>query len=105
MRMLPPAVSNAKALPKMKGKLYYTDPNIPTGVTGKRLTVVDIAALEASIDELIKNCDELREENRALKNQQDNLIAERASLIEKSELARSRVESMIARLKAMELGT
>ena len=66
---------------------------------------MDISALEARLDELIKSCDELREENRALKNQQDNLIAERASLIEKSELARSRVESMIARLKAMELGT
>jgi cell division protein ZapB len=66
---------------------------------------VDINALEVRLDDLIKNCDELREENYALKNQQDNLIAERASLIEKSELARSRVESMIARLKAMELGT
>jgi cell division protein ZapB len=66
---------------------------------------VDISALEVRLDDLIKNCDELREENYALKNQQDNLIAERASLIEKSELARSRVESMIARLKAMELGT
>jgi cell division protein ZapB len=66
---------------------------------------LDINALELRLDDLIKNCDELREENHALKNQQDNLIAERASLIEKSELARSRVESMIARLKAMELGT
>ena len=66
---------------------------------------MDISALEVRLDDLIKNCDELREENYALKNQQDNLIAERASLIEKSELARSRVESMIARLKAMELGT
>lgn len=66
---------------------------------------MDINALEVRLDDLIKNCDELREENFALKNQQDNLIAERASLIEKSELARSRVESMIARLKAMELGT
>ena len=66
---------------------------------------MDINALEVRLDDLIKNCDELREENYALKNQQDNLIAERASLIEKSELARSRVESMIARLKAMELGT
>lgn len=66
---------------------------------------MDINALELRLDDLIKNCDELREENHALKNQQDNLIAERASLIEKSELARSRVESMIARLKAMELGT
>lgn len=66
---------------------------------------VDINSLENRIDELIKSVDELRDENRALRTQQDNLIAERASLIEKSELARSRVESMIARLKAMELGT
>ena len=66
---------------------------------------VDINSLEDRIDALINSCDELRDENRALRAQQDNLIAERASLIEKSELARSRVESMIARLKAMELGT
>ena len=65
---------------------------------------VDINSLENRIDELIKSVDDLRDENRALRTQQDNLIAERASLIEKSELARSRVESMIARLKAMELG-
>tara|TARA_B100001123_G_C15142539_1_gene960120 strand:+ start:88 stop:312 length:225 start_codon:yes stop_codon:yes gene_type:complete len=69
------------------------------------ITTVDINSLEIRIDELIKSVDELRDENRALRTQQDNLIAERASLIEKSELARSRVESMIARLKAMELGT
>ena len=66
---------------------------------------MDINSLEARIDELIKTVDGLRNENRALRSQQDNLIAERATLIEKSELARSRVESMIARLKAMELGT
>ena len=67
--------------------------------------MVNINTLEARIEELIRSCEELREENRALRNQQDNLIAERASLIEKSELARSRVESMIARLKAMEIGS
>lgn len=66
---------------------------------------MDINSLESRIDALIKSVDELSDENRALRTQQDNLIAERASLIEKSELARSRVESMIARLKAMELGT
>lgn len=66
---------------------------------------MDINSLENRIDALIKSVDELSDENRALRTQQDNLIAERASLIEKSELARSRVESMIARLKAMELGT
>lgn len=66
---------------------------------------MNIDSLEPEIDELIRVCDELRKENQALKGQQDNLIAERATLIEKSELARSRVESMISRLRAMELGT
>ncbi|MGD8941241.1 MAG: TIGR02449 family protein, partial [Gammaproteobacteria bacterium] len=37
-----------------------------------------------------------------LKNRQDLLVEERARLIEKTELARSRVESMLVRLKAME---
>ena len=71
---------------------------------GGSKTVVDINSLESRIDALIKSVEELSDENRALRIQQDNLIAERASLIEKSERARSRVESMIARLKAMELG-
>ena len=64
-----------------------------------------LKALENHVEELIQVCDKLREENQALKNQQVNLIGERAALIERSELARSRVESMITRLKAMELPT
>lgn len=68
------------------------------------MTSVELKALEAKIDELIAAAEELREENRALREQQGQLMAERAGLIEKSELARSRVEAMIARLKAMELG-
>lgn len=65
----------------------------------------DLQALEAQVDELILACEQLSDENRALRDQQSTLVAERASLIEKSELARSRVEAMIARLKAMEIGT
>lgn len=65
----------------------------------------DLQSLEAQVDELIHTCDQLSDENRALRDQQSTLVAERASLIEKSELARSRVEAMIARLKAMEIGT
>jgi len=68
------------------------------------MSSADLKALEARIDELIAACEELRDENRALREQQSQLMAERAGLIEKSELARSRVEAMIARLKAMELG-
>jgi len=66
---------------------------------------LDFSTLEARIDELIHTVEELAEENRALRDQQSNLMAERSALIEKSELARSRVESMIARLKAMEIST
>ena len=66
---------------------------------------MDLLALESQVDELIQTCDLLTDENRALRDQQSTLVAERASLIEKSELARSRVEAMIARLKAMEIGT
>jgi cell division protein ZapB len=54
---------------------------------------------------LIRSSAELEKENRVLRDQHSNLMAERAALIEKSELARSRVESMIARLKAMEIST
>jgi cell division protein ZapB len=69
------------------------------------LAGIDLSRLEARIDELIRTVEELAEENRALRDQQSNLMSERAALIEKSELARSRVESMIARLKAMEINT
>jgi cell division protein ZapB len=65
---------------------------------------MDLQALETQVDELIQTCDQLTDENRALRNQQSSLVTERAGLIEKSELARSRVEAMIARLKAMEIG-
>ena len=66
---------------------------------------VDLEYLEERIDALIQACEDLRAENRALREQQTHLVTERAALIEKSELARSRVEAMIARLKAMEVGS
>ena len=58
--------------------------------------------LESQIDALIEECDRLREENVALKNRQATLAGECARLIERSEAVRSRVETMIARLRAME---
>lgn len=62
-----------------------------------------LQTLAARVEQLIEKCARLEEENRALRHQQSNLITERAALIEKSEQARSRVESMIARLKSMEM--
>ena len=66
---------------------------------------LDTQALEEKIDHLVRICDKLEDENRALRDQQNSLIAERATLVEKSEMARSRVEAMITRLRAMEAGT
>lgn len=64
---------------------------------------VDLQSLEGRVDELIKALDGLQEENRALRTSQEKLVAERAELIEKTEMARSRVEAMINRLKSMEV--
>jgi len=62
----------------------------------------DWKTLENKIDELVELCNVLSRENRALRAQQQNWTTERAKLIEKNELAKSRVESMITRLKALE---
>ena len=65
-------------------------------------TNLNLRKLEAQVEELIRACSYLKDENKSLRNRQDNLVAERAALIEKTELARTRVEAMISRLKAME---
>ena len=64
----------------------------------------DLAALEKRVDQLLDLCKRLNEENGSLKATQEQLVAERATLVSKSEQARSRVEAMIARLKALETG-
>jgi len=63
---------------------------------------MDLAALEARVDELIRTIENLKSENTALRSQQENLVTERSVLIEKTEQARARIESMISRLRAME---
>ena len=65
----------------------------------------DLALLEEKIDALIVHCEALVAENRALKAKQQSLTVDRAKLIEKNELAKTRVESMINRLKALEKTT
>ncbi|MEM7098947.1 MAG: TIGR02449 family protein [Pseudomonadota bacterium] len=58
--------------------------------------------LESQVDELLVLTQVLSKENKALRAQQQNWSTERAKLIEKNELAKNRVESMITRLKALE---
>lgn len=58
--------------------------------------------LERKIGDLIQFCDQLNRENRELKTDAYHWQQEREQLVQKTELARTRVEAMIARLKAME---
>ena len=65
----------------------------------------ELKRLESRLDELVDICGQLKEENHSLKQRQDNLIAERATMLQKSEQVRARVEAMIGRLKALEQST
>ena len=64
----------------------------------------EMDVLERRVSELMSLTEQLSRENKALRTQQENWSVERAKLIEKNELAKSRVESMIGRLRALENG-
>ena len=54
--------------------------------------------LENRVDDLIGTCRQLKKEHRTIKD-------EHVKLIEKTQVARTRIESMIGRLKALEHGS
>ncbi len=61
-----------------------------------------LATLEQKLDELIRVCEQLTEENRRLREEQHSLKAERNALLDKTAQARNRIEGMIERLKLLE---
>jgi len=63
----------------------------------------ELEQLETRVNSLIQTCEALKKENSLLKAQQDLYTTERASLIDKNDQARKRVEAMITRLKSMEV--
>jgi cell division protein ZapB len=63
---------------------------------------LELKRLEKRLDELVVICKKLQEENGSLRDRQDTLMAERATLLQKNEQVRGRVEAMITRLKHME---
>jgi cell division protein ZapB len=62
----------------------------------------ELAALGQQVDRLLDAVRRLNEENRSLRHSQEQLASERAGLMARNEQARSRVEAMIQRLKALE---
>lgn len=61
--------------------------------------------LERKIDRLIALCEQLHADNHRLRERESTLLRERSQLLEKNELARSRVEAMISRLKSLDIET
>ena len=61
-----------------------------------------ILALEIKLDRLILLTNRLQQENAELKARENAWQQERVRLIEKNELARSRVEAMITHLKSLD---
>jgi len=61
-----------------------------------------IQQLEQQLDELLRASRRLREENLLLRSQQAAWLRERAQLVEKTEIARSRIENMVNRLKQLD---
>ena len=62
----------------------------------------EMASLSQQLDRLLDTVRRLTEENRSLRQSQEQLSGERAGLMARNEQARSRVEAMIQRLKSLE---
>lgn len=65
-------------------------------------TDLELKRLDESVNVLLETIKQLKQENVQLRSQQEFLQVERSRLMEKTETARSRVEAIINRLKAME---
>ncbi|MCC7462146.1 MAG: TIGR02449 family protein [Gammaproteobacteria bacterium] len=64
----------------------------------------ELRRLETRIDELVATVHRLKEENRALRQRQEVITADRTALLNRNEQVRTRVEAIIGRLRAMEHG-
>jgi cell division protein ZapB len=62
----------------------------------------EFSRLESRLQELLVTVEALKEENRALRQRQESLAAERSAFAQRNDQVRARVEAMIGRLKTME---
>jgi len=62
----------------------------------------EFALMQSRLQDVVNLCSRLKQENKALRDQQTELVEERSVLIKKNENARAKVEQMISRLKSME---
>ncbi|MDB2566559.1 TIGR02449 family protein [Porticoccaceae bacterium] len=63
--------------------------------------MTDTDNFEEKLDRLIELCQQLKRDNKALREREDDLLGERSQLMKKNEMARQKVETMINRLQAL----
>ena len=61
--------------------------------------MTDSYKFEEKLDRLLELCQQLKQENQALREREAGLVGERSQLIEKNEMARQKIETMINRLR------
>lgn len=66
------------------------------------MEVSQLQQLSDKIDRLISKCKHLEADNLVLRDMQEDWQQERLKLLQKNDLARSKIEAMISRLKALE---
>ena len=64
------------------------------------LEVIEI--LETRVDELIQKCDQLNIENQSLKENNQELSKTQQSVLKKNNLAKSKAETILERLRSIE---
>ena len=64
----------------------------------------NLKSLEHRVDDLILMCRHLKDENKSLKSNREVQLEANNKLIEKNRLAQSRLEAIVSRLRAMEVG-
>ena len=63
------------------------------------VAMIDTDKFEEKLDRLIELCQQLKSENLALRDREADLVGERGQLLEKNEMARQKIETMINRLR------
>ena len=60
-----------------------------------------IQNFEQKLDQLIVACQQLKEENTVLREREADLVGERGELLQKNEMARQQIKTMISRLQSL----
>jgi cell division protein ZapB len=63
------------------------------------VAMIDTDKFEEKLDRLIELCQQLKNENQTLREREADLVGERGQLLEKNEMARQKIETMINRLR------